>query len=104
MSTENSVEKGSKLTRSSKRQIRREVVDAARRTGARAFQFAWDGDQKVQITGFPNGRATQEPVLDNGASIEPRQLLTALGVPARWLGVASAAVVLIGEVLRVALS
>lgn len=101
MSTANSTRKGTRLTRADKRQIRGEVVDAARRTGSRAYQFAYDGDQKVQVTGFPNGRATIEPVLDNGVSIEPRRLLLAAGVPARWLGVGTLLLAAAAEALRV---
>lgn len=104
MSTENSKTKGTPLTRADKKHIRREVVDQARKTGSRAYQFAYDGDQKVQVTGFPNGQATTEPVLENGASLEPRRLLTALGVPARWIGVGTAALALAVEVARVVVS
>lgn len=101
MSTENSVTKGTRLKRSDKKVIRNEVVVAAQRTGKRAFQYAWDGDQKVQITGFPNGRATIEKVTAAGVSVEPRRLLLAVGVPARWVGVGSAVLVVALEVLRV---
>lgn len=101
MSTENSVTQGTPLKRSDKKIIRNEVVVAAQRTGKRAFQYAWDGDQKVQITGFPNGRATIEKVTAAGVSVEPRKLLLAAGVPARWVGVGSAVLVVALEVLRV---
>lgn len=101
MSTENSVTQGTPLKRSDKKIIRNEVVVAAQRTGKRAFQYAWDGDQKVQITGFPNGRATIEKVTAAGVSVEPRRLLLAVGVPARWVGVGSAVLVVALEVLRV---
>lgn len=104
MSTANSRRKGTKLTRKDKQAIRREVVALSQRTGNRAYQYAWDGDQKVQITGFPNGQATIENVLDDGVSVEPRKLLTALGVPTRWLGVGTAVLVVLAEVLRVVVS
>lgn len=99
MSTENSRTRGTVLSRADKKIIRAEVVAAARQTGARAFQYAWDGDQKVQVTGFPNGRATIERVTVGGVSVEPRRLLLALGVPARYVGLAAAALVLAVEVL-----
>lgn len=97
-------QKGEKLTRKHKQAIRAEVVDVAKQTGARAYKFAWDGDKQVQVTGFPNGQATVEEVTVAGVSVAPRQLLSSLGVPTRWLGVASAAVVVLAEVVRVVLS
>jgi hypothetical protein len=103
MSTENSTTKGTRLTRRDKQFVRAEVVSAAQLTGKRAFQYAWDGDQKVQITGFPAGRATIENVTEAGVSIEPRRLLLAAGFPARYVGVAAAVLAVAAEVLRVAL-
>lgn len=99
MSTENSRTKGTPLKRRDKQFIRSEVVLAAQRTDKRAFQYAWDKHDKVQITGFPNGRATIERVDLNGVSIEPRKLLLAAGVPARYVGAASLAFVLVADVL-----
>lgn len=99
MSTENSREKGTRLKRRDKQVVRAEVVSAAQRTGKRAFQYAWDGDDKVQITGFPNGRATIERVTVSGVSVEPRRLLLAAGVPARYVGVGTAALLLVLEIL-----
>lgn len=103
MSTTNSKQRGSGLTRQSKQYVRREVIQTAVRTGARAYQFAYDGDQKVQITGFPNGRATIQPVLENGVSVEPAKLLLAIGVPARWVGVGVAVLAVAAELARVLL-
>jgi len=99
MSTENSRTKGTRLKRADKKIIRSEVVEAARHTGARAYQYAWDEDQKVQVTGFPNGKATIERVTVGGLSVEPRKLLLSLGVPARYVGVGTALLLLALEVL-----
>lgn len=99
MSTENSVIEGTPLTRLDRKVIRAQVVQLAQHTNARAYQFAWDGDQKVQITGFPSGKATVEKVNVAGLSLEPRRLLTAFGVPTRWLGVGTLALALVAEVL-----
>jgi hypothetical protein len=95
--------KGRRLSTAERRAIRANLVRLARQTGARTYQFAWDRDQKVQITAFPSGRSTVKDVDDAGLSLEPERLLTALGVPARWMGVALAAFALAGELARLLL-
>lgn len=97
MSTPNSVNPETKLTRSDRIAIRKQEIRDAEHTGRRAYQFAWDAGQKVQITGFPDGRATIEKVDVGGLSLEPRKLLTRWGVPTRWLGVGSLAIVLAAD-------